>query len=78
MRENRYLFALSVPLIIYTVISALLGLLNNTSADPAENPVIRWTLMMVMFFFVYMHHLDSTQLRIAVDISSYIFMAKLF
>lgn len=52
MKENRYLFALSVPLIIYTFISALVGLLGNTSADPAENLLIRWTLMMVMFFFV--------------------------
>lgn len=52
MKENKYLFAVSVPLIVYTFVSALLGLLNNTSADPAENPVIRWALMMVMFFFV--------------------------
>lgn len=52
MKENRYLFALSVPLIVYTFVSSLFGLLNNTSADPAEKPMIRWTLMMVMFFFV--------------------------
>lgn len=51
-KESRYLFALSLPLIIYTFVSAIFGLLNVIGTDPAENPMIRWMLLVSMFFFV--------------------------